>query len=126
MWGSRLSLRLGRTIGEYNFIVILDHLRHFPSPPRTGWLRKPEPEIWAEALEEILALTAEGRKAISLAAKERAEKLFGMGAMAKWLETVLKDAVEMGPVSSDEVWGVWWKLIILLIGFLAAYAYSSK
>jgi alpha-1,3/alpha-1,6-mannosyltransferase len=96
------------------------------SQPRTGWLRKPDPDIWAAALEEILALTPEERKAISETAKDRATNLFGMAAMAKSLEDVLDDAVKMGPVRSDEVFGVWWKVAVMLLGFLIAYGYSSK
>lgn len=96
------------------------------SQPRTGWLRKPDPEIWAEALEEILALSPEERKTISETAKDRATNLFGMEAMAKGLEDALEDAVKMGPVHTDEVFGVWWKVAVMLLGFLIAYGYSSK
>jgi hypothetical protein len=49
-----------------------------------------------------------------------------MAAMAKSLEDVLDDAVKMGPVRSDEVFGVWWKVAVMLLGFLIAYGYSSK
>ncbi|KAJ2922526.1 hypothetical protein H1R20_g14557, partial [Candolleomyces eurysporus] len=93
------------------------------SQARTGWLRKPDPGIWAEALEEILALTSEERKAISETAKDRATKLFGMEAMAKGLEDALQDAVKMGPVRWDEVFGMWWKVVVMLLGLWIAYGY---
>ncbi|KAJ2913640.1 hypothetical protein MD484_g6781, partial [Candolleomyces efflorescens] len=95
------------------------------SQPRTGWLRKPDPDIWAAALEEILALTPQERKAIAETAKHRARNLFGMEAMAKRLEEELEDAVKMGPVRSDEVFGVWWKVAVMLLGFLIAYGERS-
>ncbi|KAF6758634.1 alpha-1,3-mannosyltransferase ALG2 [Ephemerocybe angulata] len=95
------------------------------SEPRTGWLRRPDPETWADALEEILTLTPAQRKEISETAKQRAKELFGMDAMAKGLEGALEEAVSMGPVTSDEVWGVWWKAFVMLVGFLLAFAYSS-
>ncbi|KAF9050772.1 mannosyltransferase [Hymenopellis radicata] len=68
-----------------------------PVDVRTGWLRAPEVELWAEALKEINALTEDERAALSLRAKERARTKFGMNAMAKDIEQVLHEAVDMGP-----------------------------
>ncbi|KAJ3525831.1 hypothetical protein NMY22_g10411 [Coprinellus aureogranulatus] len=86
------------------------------SEPRTGWLRRPDPAVWADALEEILALSPGERSIIAETAKRRAKELFGMEALAKGIEKALIEAVGMGKVSSDEVWGVWWKVAVMLLG----------
>lgn len=95
------------------------------SEPRTGWLRRPDPDVWAEAVAEILALTSSQRATISETAKRRAKDMFGMEAMAKGIESALGEAVGMGEVSSDEVWGVWWKVLMMLFGFVLAFGYSA-
>lgn len=95
------------------------------SEPRTGWLRRPDPDVWAEALTEILSLTSSQRAGISETAKRRAKELFGMDAMAKGIEGALEEAAGMGEVSSDEVWGVWWKVLLMLFGFVLAFGYSA-
>ncbi|KAG0699001.1 mannosyltransferase [Suillus ampliporus] len=59
----------------------------------------PQPSVWAQALEEICNLSDTDRKALSQRARDRAQRMFGMEAMAKSLEEVLQEAVSMGPVS---------------------------
>lgn len=66
---------------------------------RTGWLRTPDAEVWAETLVQIVNLSAEERIAMSERAKKRARDLFGMEAMATGIEEALKQAVAMGPIS---------------------------
>ena len=68
---------------------VLDH----PSSERTGWLRPPEPQLWADALREIVSLSDDEKRMLSLRARLRAREMFTMGAMAKSLETALHDAV---------------------------------
>ncbi len=68
-----------------------------PPEVRTGWLRAPEVELWAEALKEINALTEDERAALSSRAKDRARTKFGMDAMAKDIDQALHEAVDMGP-----------------------------
>ncbi|THH30810.1 hypothetical protein EUX98_g3373 [Antrodiella citrinella] len=63
---------------------------------RTGWLRKPDPTIWATALREIIALSPSDRRELSLRASKRAKEKFGMEAMARDLEVSLSQAVQMG------------------------------
>ncbi|KAG2099793.1 glycosyltransferase family 4 protein [Suillus cothurnatus] len=68
-----------------------------PADQRTGLLYNPRPSVWAQASEEI-NLSETDRKALSQRARDRAQKMFGMEAMAKSLEEVLEEAVSMGPV----------------------------
>lgn len=92
----------------------------YPSPVNewTGWLKTPEPEVWADALVEIVALPISEREAMAQRAKQRARKLFGMDAMAHGLEDVLQETVSMGSVE-----GIGWvgTLGTMLFGFLIAY-----
>ncbi|KAG1768997.1 glycosyltransferase family 4 protein [Suillus occidentalis] len=75
-----------------------------PADQRTGWLYRPQPSVWAEALEEICNLSETDRKALSQRARDRAQKMFGMDAMARSLEEVLEEAVSMGLVSRTGTW----------------------
>ncbi|KII89397.1 glycosyltransferase family 4 protein [Plicaturopsis crispa FD-325 SS-3] len=81
---------------------------------RTGWLRAPDAALWAEALAEIVALSAEERAALAARSRDRARNLFGMEAMAKGLDGALREAVAMGPVRASMLW--------LLVPLLLAYA----
>lgn len=91
-----------------------------PASKRTGWLCPPEPQVWADALAQIVNLTATERKALSVRSKTRAKELFGMEAMAKGLETVLKDTVAMGPVPGTNLW-MWMNLFGILLTSLALF-----
>lgn len=64
-----------------------------PPSDRTGWLCPPEPQLWADALREIVGLSEDERKRLSERARVRAREMFGMEAMAKNLEAELYDAV---------------------------------
>ncbi|GLB35549.1 putative glycosyltransferase family 4 [Lyophyllum shimeji] len=68
------------------------------SPPeeRTGWLRTPAADVWADALLEIVSMGDAEREALSRRAKARARQLFGMDAMARGIEEALEEAVAMG------------------------------
>jgi alpha-1,3/alpha-1,6-mannosyltransferase len=95
------------------------------SPPysaaeRTGWLKDPVPEIWAESLIEIVSLAPADRQALGVSAKKRAKDIFSMEAMAKGLEEALKDAEGMGMVDngSFELLRV---VFVVIAGFLLAY-----
>lgn len=63
---------------------------------RTGWLREPDPTVWATALREIVALSPSDRRELGLRASKRAKEKFGMEAMARDLEVSLRRAVQMG------------------------------
>ncbi|KAF8808024.1 glycosyltransferase family 4 protein [Phlegmacium glaucopus] len=90
----------------------------YPMNERTGWLKTPDPEAWADALLEIVALPIIEREAMANRARERARKLFGMEAMANGLEGVLRETASMGRVE-----GIGWvgTLAVILFGFLVAY-----
>jgi len=90
----------------------------WPVNERTGWLKTPDPDVWADALLEIVALPIIEREAMANRARERARKLFGIDAMAHGLEDVLRKTVSMGRVE-----GIGWvgTLAIMLFGFLVAY-----
>jgi alpha-1,3/alpha-1,6-mannosyltransferase len=95
---------------------VVDH----PIDERTGWLCPPDPQVWANALVEVVALTTDERQALNARSRTRARDLFGMEAMAKSLEVILEEAVSMGPVPGSALW-LWAALVgvlSLLISFL--------
>ena len=87
-----------------------------PPSEKTGWLRNPQPEVWAEALREIVGLTGEEREALSERARKRAREKFGMDAMARDMEVALKETVAMGPVPTPVAF---WAVVALFFGLLA-------
>jgi alpha-1,3/alpha-1,6-mannosyltransferase len=88
-----------------------------PPEERTGWLRSPDSDVWADALCEVISMSEGERDALSRRARERARAMFGMEAMAHGLEDVLLEAVGMGRVEYRIQ--MWW---VMLFGFLIAYA----
>jgi alpha-1,3/alpha-1,6-mannosyltransferase len=93
-----------------------------PEIEKTGWLRSPDPEIWAEALRSIVELRAEERTMLAHRAKVRAKSQFGMDAMASKIEAALLEAVGMGPVEE----GAQYTVILVFIAstltlIIAAY-----
>ncbi|KAJ7070364.1 alpha-1,3-mannosyltransferase ALG2 [Mycena belliarum] len=91
-----------------------------PAGVRTGWLCPPDPDLWAEALAEIIGMNPSERTALSRRAKERARDVFGMQAMASRLDRALREAVALGAPDSGRVW---W---LMVIGFLLAYFISTR
>lgn len=71
-----------------------------PRERRTGWLRAPDADSWAGALEEICGLADGERDEVAQRSKERAEEVFGMAAMAEGLEAALVEAVGMGRINT--------------------------
>ncbi|KAG2151145.1 glycosyltransferase family 4 protein [Suillus bovinus] len=96
-----------------------------PAGQRTGWLYRPQPSVWAQALEEICNLSETDRKALSQRARDRAKKMFGMEAMAKSLEAVLEEAVSMGQVSRTGMWLVMFAVLGLLVVLIFRYGSFS-
>jgi alpha-1,3/alpha-1,6-mannosyltransferase len=96
-----------------------------PADQRTGWPYNPRPSVWAQALEEIYNLSETDRKALSQRARDRAQKMFGMEAMAKSLEKVLEEAVCMGPVSRIGMWLVMSAVLGLLVVLIFWYGSFS-
>lgn len=95
------------------------------SPPseRTGWLKEPSPEVWADALMEIVTLSRSdpvARAALSERTKRRANGTFGMDAMAKGLEDALRSAESLGKVDTG-----WFQvlptILIIFVGLICAY-----
>lgn len=96
-----------------------------PSPPhsvteRTGWLKDPVPEVWAETLIEIVSLHRSARQSLSECAKKRARETFSMEAMAKGLEDALREVQEMGEVDAW-VFELIRIVVVVTVGFLLAY-----
>ena len=85
---------------------------------RTGWLRKPDAEVWAETLLQMINLSPEERAALGQRARKRAQDNFSMKAMAKGIEDALEKAVTMGPVSLTPVVAVLTILFLLLARLL--------
>ncbi|KAF9453679.1 glycosyltransferase family 4 protein [Macrolepiota fuliginosa MF-IS2] len=87
-----------------------------PSDVRTGWLRPPDPVVWADMLQEILALPPHDREALSVRGKERARELFSLDAMSKGLEKALVMAVSLGDVDNFG-----FKILASMVAFVIAY-----
>ena len=85
---------------------------------RTGWLRRPDPEVWADALVEIAGLTIAERKRLAERAKKRAREHFGMEAMARDLEDALLKTAQMGPVPTSNLL---WLILALTSGLIAGF-----
>ncbi|KZV68102.1 glycosyltransferase family 4 protein [Peniophora sp. CONT] len=84
-----------------------------PASERTGWLRAPEEEKWAEAMAECIGMSTEERTGMAVRGRRRAKELFGMDAMAISLESALRDAAARGPL--DRQWGLLaWLLVPLM------------
>ena len=90
-----------------------------PPEERTGWLRTPDAGIWADALEDICRMDASERTSLAQRSKHRAESVFGMASMAKELETLLVETVEMGPVETWLVKGIAF-VFAFLVGLVLA------
>jgi len=98
------------------------------SPPnetkdRTGWLKTPDPEVWAKTLGEIVSLTKKEKEAMKKKARTRARTLFGMEAMAKGIDEALREAEAMGKVNAlrTEGYEIFKTLLLMIVGFLLAY-----
>ena len=78
---------------------------------RTGWLREPDPEIWADTLLEMVNMSPDERRALTERAKLRATELFSMDAMASGIESALREAAAMGPVGFP--FSIWILLAVL-------------
>ncbi|KAF5386944.1 hypothetical protein D9615_002022 [Tricholomella constricta] len=87
-----------------------------PAEDKTGWLRTPDADVWADALLQIVSLNDTERDALSTRARARARALFGMDAMASGIEVALVEAVGMGDVSRLG-FNAW----LMFLGFLVAY-----
>ncbi|KAI0699672.1 alpha-1,3-mannosyltransferase ALG2 [Cytidiella melzeri] len=84
---------------------------------RTGWLREPDPDLWADTLLTVVRMSEGERKALSERAKQRARDSFGMEAMANGIAGALLRAVEMGPVTIP--FAVWSVLLACFFVFVA-------
>jgi hypothetical protein len=73
---------------------------------RTGWLRKPAPDVWAEALAACVRMSAAERKAMGAAGRARARELFSMDAMAGQMDSVVREAAARGHVAPGWAYGV--------------------
>lgn len=84
----------------------------------TGWLKRPDPQVWADTLLEIVNMSPSERAEMSQRAKARARSQFGMEAMARGVDEALQEAADMGAV---DVFGWTGTLGMMAIGFLLAY-----
>ncbi|KAI0333145.1 alpha-1,3-mannosyltransferase ALG2 [Cubamyces sp. BRFM 1775] len=93
-----------------------------PAAERTGWLRPPDSEVWAEALVEIVSMSGEERRELAERAKRRAREKFGMEAMARDLEIALQETVAMGPVPTPlSLYAILALFLALLVCFVRAF-----
>ena len=89
---------------------------------RTGWLRRPDPAVWAETLREVVRMPEGERARLAENARRRARERFGMEAMARDLEDALVRTVALGPVQAHAPMALW----IVLAVVLAAFAYVLR
>jgi alpha-1,3/alpha-1,6-mannosyltransferase len=89
-----------------------------PTEDRTGWLCPPDPQAWANALLEIVSLTAPEREALSERSRTRARALFTMDAMAGGLEAALQEAAAKGPVRTSAFWNLLLPIVFLFIVYV--------
>ncbi|KAI0781471.1 mannosyltransferase [Trametes elegans] len=90
-----------------------------PPDARTGWLRRPGPGVWADAIVKIMNMPVKERKQLGERAKKRAREVFSMDTMARTLEDELMRTVAMGPVPGSRAF--WTKLMlypVLLFAFI--------
>ncbi|KAI6014212.1 glycosyltransferase family 4 protein [Pisolithus marmoratus] len=85
-----------------------------PSSERTGWLRSPDPGIWASVLEEIFQLSEVEGAALVCRCKDRARSMFEMEEMAEAMDVPLREAVDMGAVRAP----------VKEIGFVLAFVFG--
>ncbi|KAH9911684.1 mannosyltransferase [Epithele typhae] len=87
-----------------------------PESEKTGWLRRPEPSVWAETLSAVISLPQAERVRLAENARRRARARFGMEAMARDMEAALLDTVALGPVGTP----AWvWAMVAALLGVVA-------
>ncbi|KAG9007384.1 Alpha-1,3-mannosyltransferase-like protein [Tulasnella sp. JGI-2019a] len=67
----------------------------------TGWLRIPDAEEWATALQEIVQLSPSDREAMASRAKTRVKENFSMEKMCASFEKALYEATAMGTVDDS-------------------------
>ncbi|GJJ08871.1 hypothetical protein Clacol_003091 [Clathrus columnatus] len=68
---------------------------------RTGWLRPPDPNAWADAILTILNMSKAERALLGDRARKRAIEMFGLSAMAESIENALQEAINLGPIGQD-------------------------
>ena len=90
-----------------------------PSEERTGWLRTPDPDVWADALEDICLMDSPAHASLGARAKHRAESVFGMASMANDLEALLVETAEMGMVEPWPMKGIAF-VFAFLVGLVLA------
>jgi len=73
---------------------------------RTGWLRKPDEEEWADVIAEVVQMSKEERDKIADRAQRRVRVSFTMEAMSKQFESILVEAVGMGPLQHRMIDGI--------------------
>lgn len=69
----------------------------------TGLVRAPNPQVWATAIKDLVALPAARRRTIGEAGRRRARLLFSVETLAEELEGACRGAAEVGrPVWQEE------------------------
>ncbi|KAI0034997.1 alpha-1,3-mannosyltransferase ALG2 [Vararia minispora EC-137] len=86
----------------------------------TGWLRTPEPAVWADALADCLRMDESARGSMATAGRRRARELFGMDAMATQLEREVRAADALGPIPTGWRWRVSAVLVSTFAGFMSS------
>jgi alpha-1,3/alpha-1,6-mannosyltransferase len=101
---------------------ILDSDTLVRSPSATGYLRAPHEGEWTRALLDILRMSDRDRASLSTRARNRAETLFGLQAMARNVEAALMDAVNLGPLHASNTHELLLVLLVLSIVFTSTFA----
>ncbi|KAK7044094.1 Alpha-1,3-mannosyltransferase-like protein [Paramarasmius palmivorus] len=93
----------------------VESLIEFPPSERTGWLRSPDPLLWADALHDIVSMSDAERQAVGARGRRRAQEVFGIEAMAASIERELEAAINMGRVEDGETLRVIGAILVGLI-----------
>ena len=89
-----------------------------------GLLRPPDADAWAAAIGEMVDLSAAQRLVMAERAKGRVAETFSLDAMAKHLETALREAAAMGDVWADPLIRVGLAIGTAAIAVLIALVYT--
>jgi len=89
--------------------------------PETGLLRRPDPQIWAEAMEGFINLSSSRRQEMSKAAKKRVKEMFSLDTLGREMEESCREALKSGDLHTNMGDGLIWGSMGLIGASVAAF-----